>query len=103
MSYVTRGGIEVVDDDSVPEGEFHVYAPGPQGMKIQYRFHLSDHMLTTATGRTFLRDLETELRALIDMPGANLQAGLSGVLQRVKSAQTGDWGSEMPPFLAELG
>lgn len=62
------GGIEIVSNESVPEGEIWILAPGPEGVKIQYAFTLGDHKLALRPpGRvSFLDSMSALLRELED-------------------------------------
>jgi hypothetical protein len=69
MSYTTRAGIEIIDNELVPDGEIWISAPGPEGMKIQYMFRLVDHAISLQPpGKTgFLASVDAMVTNLVEL------------------------------------
>jgi hypothetical protein len=55
-SYITLGGIEVLDSKQIPPGEIWLEAPLPDGGKVRYMFALNDYRMTLRAngGESFL-------------------------------------------------
>jgi len=39
-------GIEILDNEDVPDGEIHMLCPMQNGGKVRYMFNLTDHRMT---------------------------------------------------------
>ncbi len=107
MSYKTKAGIEIVDDDTVPEGELHIYAPMSGGGKIMYRFFLADHALVQEPAKLFLRNLDTEVGALVNMIAQfadhqGLAIAANAIRARIIDARKGEYENELPSWVADL-
>lgn len=45
MRTISVRGIEIIDDESVPNGEIWLQCPLPNGGKVRYMFSLTDHRM----------------------------------------------------------
>jgi len=71
-------GIEIIDDETVPEGEIWLMCPMQNGGKVRYMFNLTDHRMTMpGADKCFLVQLEEKL--------LQLESGLQGESERDQS------------------
>ncbi len=58
-------GIEILDNENIPEGEIHLLCPMQNGGKVRYMFNLLDHRMTQpGADKCFLLNLEEWLERL---------------------------------------
>lgn len=75
MRVISVKGIEIIDDERVPEGEIWLNCPLPTGGKVRYMFNLTDYRMTQQgadksffiTLQGWIKDLRDEL-ASVDEP-----------------------------------
>jgi hypothetical protein len=88
-------GIEIVDDETVPDGEIWIMCPMANGGKVRYMFNLTDHRMTQpGAEQCFFLDLEKWLLELEQgMQGTeelDLSLGRLGlILEAMKDFKTG--------------
>lgn len=51
-------GVEIIDDERVPEGEIWLNCPMPTGGKVRYMFSLTDHRMTQPGDASFFQTLQ---------------------------------------------
>lgn len=65
MRLVHVKGIEIIDDESVPDGEIWIMCPMQDGGKVRYMFNLTDHRMTQpGADKCFFLSLEEWLYSL---------------------------------------
>jgi len=95
MRMVHVRGVEIIDDESVPEGEIWFMCAMQDGGKVRYMFNLTDHRMTQpGADQCFLLDLEKWLLELENgMQGTeelNLSLGRIGlILEAINDFKTG--------------
>jgi hypothetical protein len=95
MNKITVKGIEIIDDESVPEGQVWINVPMPEGGKIRYMFTLTDHSFARMDGNPsffkHLQDALIEIRQDIPPSAESVYDRLSQMIDEMTMFQRGKW------------